>query len=158
MSDARWPWMIPADRSTVGDTTDRARLRRFAHAVRTRTRCETAVDARTGMLFFYETEMDQSRGEPFPYHRPDGTFSLPDLDEVCSTINLGRVPVWLKEKWRGEAEAEAARFRAGEKERFFNERERDAVRIIQRNQNRRGMGRHFRPSVVVNGTKGKVTT
>lgn len=154
MADSRWPWMRPIPGPLpFGDAADAARLGKLANTIKRRTNCDTAVDLRTCRLFFYVGEMDRSRGEPFSVLDPDGTVKIPDADEIVATINLGKVPRWLKDKWRAETEEKLKRDQMEFAESKLNERERDSVNRLQWRRNRRGMGRHFHPSVVVDGLR-----
>lgn len=156
-SDSRYPWMLEPGRVPGLSHAQRRRLERFAAEVMARVGVRVRVDARDGTLFVH-LACDPSVGLDLPPSlvtlRTGGRWDLAALDrvdELCRVVRTGRMG------WRAMDRAHAAARRAAESRRRARVLElAESVRPVALDRmrflrNRVGMGRTFRPSIVVPG-------
>lgn len=144
------------------------------HLRRIREAC-ARICSRTGAEAFIDT---RRRKVNFGYSR-DGDVSLLDIvaplyrgptatveagfdpildayseDEVVRLIRLARVPVRIKDQWKRYTETERKSAESRATERRIQDKTPQVEEFLRRRRERRGMGRHFQRSRLVNGTKG----
>lgn len=75
-------------------------------------------------------------------------------DEVVRLIRLARVPVRIKDQWRKYTETTRASDAKEAAGRLAQDKAPQVEEFLRRRRERRGMGRHFKRSQIVNGAKG----
>lgn len=117
-----------------------------------RTQCQAAYCRGSGSLFFY-------MGQPWRgmhwmrFYSVNGERRFHSeqtaIDDACRAIYQGRMPKSMKDRkvrWQVEQdEKEAIEARKTQVDNAIP----DAMRALKGHRNKRGMGKHFRPSVVV---------
>ncbi len=142
--------------------TDReiSMLVKFADRVYARTDCSCNFNARNGRLYFFLRSPEQGIALPpaiVSFRNSVGEFDfsvLDRLDDICVLIQEGRKPFHHKLKlleWMKNAEKSAE---ASRENREYDTLARITLEHFRRTKNRHGMGRKFRPSILVNGLKG----
>lgn len=159
MFDRRFPNLMRMNGPLPGLRGDRAgEARRIAAAIQSRTGRKVAWDRNRAALYVYLGDNSVDSGVAlFPLDHPiggKGPFGEADIDDMVRFINYGKMS--RKQKDRLDADREAA-VRADENnfigERFEDSR-RDTEDRLTHIADKRTMGKHWKGSAVVNGSKG----
>lgn len=143
---------------------DQSRLneaRRIGRAILSRTGRHVCFNAQTGGLFIYLKGDDLDSGvHELPFATPNiGGFAIRErnqheIDDVCRWLQRGNMPRELKDRLAAEEKEQKEKAREQERGVFCDGMTKEADTELRRLKNRHGMGKHFTPSVVVDGLKG----
>ena len=157
--DTRFQHLLAIERSTripglCGAT--RALVQQFIEEVRRRTHLRCAFNKLTGSLFFYypRPEGDVRGVRSWPLVRSDGSLRpvWRDVDVICRSILSARAAARLKDADVAAMEKQQKAEGKEANRRMFEDMRPDVEADLERRKNRRGMGRNYRPSALVNQT------
>ena len=161
MYDQRFPTLFRVSEVPGLDDAGRARLEKIRQTVKARTDADCLYNARTGWLYFYIREVRQGLSIPerlceFRIRPRVWNWCIEDrIDELCAYIRRGRIGAAMKDKLMDWAEKSALSNAESDRAREKAETHHAAYPTLRRVLNRYKMGSKFRPTVLVDGFKGK---